>query len=640
MFNSKQRSKAPVRIHAVFVAIFLIPMNSYWIMQMEAIHYSGHATLVALFFNTICSLLMLIFFNIPLRSFSPNLAFNRNELLTIYVMLNLSSGLVGHSMLQILPVSIAAPFGLATPENEWKELFSQHIPTWLAVHDERTLEEYIGVLKSESTLYKSRHLKAWFVPILVWSVFVFFLMSIMICINIIVQKQWTDREKLTYPIARLPFEMTAPSSKLFKNKLFLISFTVISLIGVINGFHFLFPSVPYLQIRPYDLSSLFTTKPWNEIGKIVLTVRPFLIGLIFLIPLDIIFSCWFFFFVWKLQLLVGSVIGMRQRAEFPTQTAGAYISVFCLSLWVGRHHLMRVLKVALYGVDDPDSEDTSPLKYRAALLGLIVGFVFIVLFCWKAGMSPLVAGIFFILYLIISIGITRIRAEVGSPIHDMHFAGPEYLMVDAIGTRALGPKNLSILSFFWFLTRAHYSDVMPHQLEGFHLADRTRMDGRVILIAMLISIVLGTIVAFWVILDATYKHNHVIMTWAGREPFNRLQMWLSYPSPTNFTGLGFFAYGLCFGLFLMIMRIRFLWWPFHPAGYAVSSTYGMRGLWSMFFVAWLVKWMILKHGGLKAHRRALPLFFGLILGEYAIGGFWALFGIIFKTPTYNFLKWW
>ena len=60
----------------------------------------------------------------------------------------------------------------------------------------------------------------------------------------------------------------------------------------------------------------------------------------------------------------------------------------------------------------------------------------------------------------------------------------------------------------------------------------------------------------------------------------------------------------------------------------------------MFFVAWLVKWMILKHGGLKAHRRALPLFFGLILGEYAIGGFWALFGVIFKTPTYNFLKWW
>ena len=205
-------------------------------------------------------------------------------------------------------------------------------------------------------------------------------------------------------------------------------------------------------------------------------------------------------------MLIGSVIGMRQRAEFPTQTAGAYISVFCLSLWVGRHHLMRVLKVALYGVDDPDSEDTSPLKYRAALLGLIVGFVFIVLFCWKAGMSPLVAGIFFILYLIISIGITRIRAEVGSPIHDMHFAGPEYLMVDAIGTRALGPKNLSILSFFWFLTRAHYSDVMPHQLEGFHLADRTRMDGRAILIAMLISIVLGTIVAFWVILDLSLIH--------------------------------------------------------------------------------------------------------------------------------------
>jgi len=63
-------------------------------------------------------------------------------------------------------------------------------------------------------------------------------------------------------------------------------------------------------------------------------------------------------------------------------------------------------------------------------------------------------------------GVTLIRAEVGSPIHDLHFAGPEILMVDALGTRKLGPSNQTVISFFWFLTRAHYSDVMPHQLEG------------------------------------------------------------------------------------------------------------------------------------------------------------------------------
>ena len=254
-------------------------------------------------------------------------------------------------------------------------------------------------------------------------------------------------------------------------------------------------------------------------------------------------------------------------------------------------------------------------------------------------MSPLAAMVFFALYLMTVIGVTRIRAEVGSPIHDLHFAGPEFLMIDAVGTRKLGPRNLSVLSFFWFITRAHYSDGMPHQLEGFKLADRARMNMRPLVAAMLIATVLGTMVAFWAILDSTYRHSGVIKPWAGLEPFRRLSGWLTYPKSTDIMGLGFFAYGLLFGLFLMLMRLRFIWWPFHPAGYAVSSTYGMRDWWSIFFLVWLVKWLILKFGGLKLHRQARPLFFGLILGDFAVGGFWALFAVVFKIRTYNFAAW-
>jgi len=90
----------------------------------------------------------------------------------------------------------------------------------------------------------------------------------------------------------------------------------------------------------------------------------------------------------------------------------------------------------------------------------------------------------------------------------------------------------------------------------------------------------------------------------------------------------------------MFMRTRFLWWPFHPAGYAVSSTWSMRVFWSQFFLAWLIKWLILKYGGLKAHRKAIPLFFGMILGEFVIGTFWAILSIIIKRSIYTFTAWW
>jgi hypothetical protein len=57
-------------------------------------------------------------------------------------------------------------------------------------------------------------------------------------------------------------------------------------------------------------------------------------------------------------------------------------------------------------------------------------------------------------------------------------------------------------------------------------------------------------------------------------------------------------------------------------------------------VAWLVKWLILKYGGVKAYRKAVPFFFGIILGEFVVGGFWAILSIIVKKPIYTFTAWW
>jgi hypothetical protein len=353
------KRKADVTWRAVLIGLLLIPLNSYWIMQMEAVYYSAHSTLMALFFNVICNLLVLLALNIPLRKLSPNLTFRQGELLTIYIMLSQSSALVGHSMLQILPPTMAAPFGLATLENEWGELFGRYIPTWLAVTDQRTLDGYITGVKTESTLYTARHIQAWLAPALIWSLFICVLMFVMVCINVIIRKQWTDRERLTFPIAQLPFEMANPASGLFQNKLFWTSFSIVSVLGVINGFHFFFPRIPYLRVKPYNLGTLFTTEPWNALGYMALTFRPFMAGLIFLIPLDITFSCWFFFFFWKAQLLLGSVLGWRQRPEFPEQSTGAYIALFFIALWVGRGHLARIFRSIFHFAASEDFDKRS-----------------------------------------------------------------------------------------------------------------------------------------------------------------------------------------------------------------------------------------------------------------------------------------
>jgi hypothetical protein len=67
------------------------------------------------------------------------------------------------------------------------------------------------------------------------------------------------------------------------------------------------------------------------------------------------------------------------------------------------------------------------------------------------------------------------------------------------------------------------------------------------------------------------------------------------------------------------LRTTFLWWPFHPAGYVVGASFALMRLWLPLFMAWLLKTFILRYGGLSGYRRALPLFMGLVIGEFTAG---------------------
>ena len=62
----------------------------------------------------------------------------------------------------------------------------------------------------------------------------------------------------------------------------------------------------------------------------------------------------------------------------------------------------------------------------------------------------------------------------------------------------------------------------------------------------------------------------------------------------------------------------------------------MNLVWFVFLISWLLKSIILKHGGFRAYRKATPFFFGLILGEFTIGTVWTIIGVISHSPSYAF----
>ena len=580
------------------------------------------------------------------------MSLNHGELLIIYVMLSVASAICGLDMMRVLVSILIDSHWLATPENEWADIFWRFIPDWVTVSDRRVLQGYV---EGQSSFYDSRVWRAWLIPGLAWSGFVILLVFVMACINVIVRKQWTEGEKLSYPIIQLPLYMTSDRLGFLKSKAMWIGFALAAGIDTINGLHFLYPAVPGVGGRLYDLSPYFTEKPWNAIGWTPVSIFPYAVGLAFFIPLDLSFSCWFFYLFWKGERIIASSLGLRGLPEFPyvdQQASGAYLGLCMIALWTTRRHIGAVIRNVFAGRSDgiqalekleqrvlgtsvPRDDSTEAMRYRTAIAGIVLAMIALTLFCIRLGMSVPVVLAFLILYFVLSTGITRMRAELGSPVHDLHFSGPDMIITKVLGSRKLSPGNLTGLSFLWFFNRAYRGHPMPHQLEGFKLAERSGADNKKMLAGILIAIILATPVSFWAYLHAGYRQGGPYGY--GWQPFDRLQGWLYNPTQPDFAATIALAVGTVSTVFLAAMRMRFIWWSLHPAGFAVSSSWSMNVFWSSIFISWAIKLAILKIGGLKLHRESIPFFLGLILGEFVVGSIWSIRGVVFNVPSYLIL---
>ena len=629
---SPSKPPSSVRWWSIAIGLLLIPLNCYWITYIELVQYSAQPTIVSLIFTVVFNILVLIGFNQIFQRFLPQLALSQGELLVIYVMLSVASATAGHSMMEILVSTLGHAFWFATPENDWKDLFSRYIPNWLAVADKDVLS---GYYEGDSTLHTKQHLLGWLTPVMNWFAFLFAMLFVMVCITLIVRKPWTEDEKLAYPIIQLPARMTSES--FFRNRLMWIGFGLVAILDIINGLHHIFPAIPSVYEKAYRFR--FTEKPFSAMGWLRLGIYPFVLGIGFLIPLDLLFSSWFFFWVWKVQQVFGSVMGL-EGTGYPYinyQGFGAYMGIFLIAVWRSRKYVQNLLGTKVSPMPTRDE----PMSPRILVLALISGVAFLTFFCLRAGMSLWAILVFFGLYFAFSTAVSRMRAELGSPMHDLHYTGPERVMVAALGTRKLGPNNLSMFSFFWFFTRTFDSHPMPHQLEGFKLAATSGIRSRFMLFAILAALIVGILSQFWALISIPYRLGALhemsrVPIVYGSEPWTQLQNWLTHPLDPDYWALGFTGIGLLFALFLMLMRMKFFWFPFHPAAYAaVCGSWAVNYIWFSLGIVWVLKLVLLKYGGRNAHRKAMPFFLGLILGQFTVGSLWTILGMVFNIPAYG-----
>ena len=633
---------------AVVLALILALINDYWIVQMEVVRYS-FATYAAPFYCVVFVLLVLTAANSLVKRRFPRIALTSVELLTVYVMLSITSAVCSHNMMEVLVSLMGYAFFFKTSTNKWGEMFLGHVPRWLTVSDAESLRNfYYG----RSSLYDPANYTPWITPVIAWSLFAAALIFTMLCINSIMRKHWVESERLTFPIIQLPLEMVDESGAFFKNKYMWMGFALAAGLTLLAGINYMYPAVPCLRIVRQNIGPYIVNPPWNAIGTTMVSFYFWAIGIAFLMPLELSFSCWFFFWMTKLELVAcrqfgwneAGVLGGGFDRMYPflnSQSYGAYLGFFAMSMWTTRRYLARVFRTAFMGTKEED-ESREAISYRGAILGALGGFLFLVLFALRMGMTPWIVLVFFTFYFAFAVIVSRIRAELGFPTHDMHIMGPQHMLNTAVGSANLPRADLIGFTLFHWFNRTYASHPAPHQMEAFKLQERTGAIARRMFIALTIAGSLALPFGFWMLLHVYYKNGGAtanVEQWAlgfGSEAWNQLAAWIRNPFKTNVHAMSFVGVGFLFSVLLGWMRTRFLWFPLHPLAYAISNSWGVAQLWMPIFIGSVAKFLILRFGGMKGYRRVLPFFLGLILGEITIGSLWTVIGIVFGIPTYDF----
>jgi hypothetical protein len=636
----------------------LLLLNQLWLVQVEAVRWSLFTNTVP-YCNVLFTLSVVVAGNALAGRFNSGRypPLYRAELLIIFVMTCVGSALGSGQFGQLLIASLVYPFHFASSGNHWNGTFVPLLPGWAMVSDPTaTRNFYIG----NSSIYRKENFGPWLAPIAFWTVFICVLLCTMACVNTILRRQWQVAERLSFPAIQLPLEMTAGPS-FWRNRTVWAGIAVSAILTTYNGFAYLYPNLPMIPIKRFDVQKLlFTTPPWGGlgpdeggIGTLNTSFYMFAIGLSFLMPTDISFSLWFFYLLNKLEHVAITAMGLYAPAGNPVgfdsmppydaaQSFGAVVAVFATTLFAARPYLVNVWRTAFDKDLKPLDDSAEPMRYRTAILGAFAGTAALAGLCHALGMTPLIAVAFLGIYFVIAIVVTRIRAEFGFPVHDFSQIGPLNPLLATFGPASMGSRNLTGFAMTWWFNRTYFAHPAPHQLEGMKCAEAAGAPQRAFLKAILLATAVGSIGIFWAYLYVVYRlgaSSARMERWPisfPREIYTDLGHWFRNHSVPNYGAQRAAVFGLLFALTIGALRQRLAWFPLHPLGYAVCGSWGMTQIWMAVMVGSLCKMLFLRIGGLSLYRRSVPFFLGLILGEMVIGGGWTLVGIALGAPTYDF----
>ncbi|MFB3880563.1 MAG: DUF6785 family protein [Armatimonadota bacterium] len=650
--DDRARPARPISARAVIIgalwAIVFSIVNPYCQFYLRSWWIVGVGSLLA---GPVMALFLMVCVNGLLAARRPRWALNRTELLVIYAMGLASLGFLGHGGLPYMVSYITYPFYMATPASGWDHTILPYLPTWLSpATREASYWFWEGLPEGAGVPWR-----AIAAPMFYWSLFTFLLLAAMYCLGALFSRDWVESQRLTFPLVDVPLAITGdgerptPRTSLLANRIFWIGFAVPALAEALGFAHRYLPEVPTIPLGDVQIGKPYVgmALPWSVLGDTYFSMYLDVFGIMCLIPTEVSLSIWFFYVLYKVQLLVWAAFGVAEGASqsaiqpqsFVTfQETGAFIALAGVLLYESRFALRRM---ALNVVGRGERADGyEPLTGRGVVLGFALANLGLLWFGLRAGMSwwslALLMGLFYAL----CIGSSRLVSAGG--VMFISFDSPRSTVFRTIGGR---PFDTSSLVLFEYINGIYMADpynlAMPHMMNSFKLLRSDRISGRAFTWVALLATVLMLAVGVPAMLKMIYRDG---ATKLGDWPFSMWPRWgfqevdstLRLPErPDNWLRLAM-GIGAVAMLGMSWLHLNASWWPVSPVGFLIASSWSTNhNLWGEALLGWLIVVSIKRWGGLPLYRKARPAFLGCVIGSYLSN---ALFGLLTSLDMWRRLS--
>jgi hypothetical protein len=653
-------------ILGLILAAVLSGVNA-WFETAANVHFFGG---VQMPFGAIFGLLFLVVvINGPLRMLQRNVSavtrvlppFGPAELLTMYSMMLFAALISTPGTESFFLTTGPTLFYFTTPQNKWADTFYSLLPRHFAPgwDGKNPPTNIIQQFYSGGVTIDQVPWHAWSSMLIAWSVLLLLVYSALFFTSLLFRRQWIENEALAFPLVQLPLQMvdnsggTTERGGFWTNRTMWGGMALAFVVHMLKGMNKYYPDWPLVTSfqsgNAYQM--IFTENPWNAIGTVNISFYFGAIGIAYLLTRELAFSFWFFFLLFKLQLVFVTMAGypadslpkdihLARPAFLTWQSVGGWMTMAAILLWTARGHLQNMFREAINPryIDSKSSSSNrseEPFSARFVLVGLFLSMLGIMGWCAFSGINLLAAFVFFGIYAMASLVLARLVVEGGFLFPQVTFSGMEVLTRAFMGGAIIGKESIFRLSF---MQPMFFSDMRTNMLPGFlhtlkiaHDLRLPRKDARKLLLAVVCAIIVSGAVMIVTNITTIYSAGGLTgYTWftqnGGQTAFRGAATMIKDPPTVDPQNWFWISLGGGLVWLMTFARARYLWFPFHPLGFIVSSSFPITNLWPSFFLGWLVKSLLLRFGGQESAARARPFMIGLILGNAVAMVLWLIVG--------------